>query len=484
MLQEGDILFLANNLSVIDILLPIGLILLISKMLGVFAKKVGLPQVAAMLLTGLILGLFYQFVPGIKEYIITDNGIDGIKFIAEIGVILILFSAGVSTDVKQIKATGISALVITFLDVVLSIGLGFLVAGLVQGFEGEVSFMNDTNGNPIYVSKFWSNMFYGVILSATSVSVTVATLKEIGKLNTRIGTTIVSAAILDDVIGVIVLSVVLSLGAAKTGADSPIAITTLFNNIGINSIVSVVIATVLFFVFVFILGILVRKIFNHLEKKYPHHRRIPIYGLAMCFILAFVSDKIFGIADITGAYFAGLILSGRTSSSYVERRADIASYILFTPVFFAKIGLTTTWSMIDPSFLLFGFLFLLVAFVGKGFGASIGARMTKNTWKDSIRCGLAMVVRAEVCLVSAQKGIEAGLINPNVQIFLIILIVVTSFGVPLLLKASYRKEIMQENLLLIDEANKTKNENNIDTSSEVIDNNLNNEVKNQEKAAN
>ena len=235
MLQEGDILFLANNLSVIDILLPIGLILLISKMLGVFAKKVGLPQVAAMLLTGLILGLFYQFVPGIKEYIITDNGIDGIKFIAEIGVILILFSAGVSTDVKQIKATGISALVITVLDVVLSIGLGFLVAGLVQGFEGEVSFMNDTNGNPIYVSKFWSNMFYGVILSATSVSVTVATLKEIGKLNTRIGTTIVSAAILDDVIGVIVLSVVLSLGAAKTGVDSPIAITTLFNNIGIST---------------------------------------------------------------------------------------------------------------------------------------------------------------------------------------------------------------------------------------------------------
>ena len=439
-------MFMAGSLSVIDILLPIGLILLFSKLLGIGAKKIGLPQVAAMLLTGILLGLLYQFIPWINQNVITDTGIEGIRFIAEIGVILIMFSAGLGTNVKQIKATGISALAITVLDVILAIGLGFLVSGLVQGFTGTTSFKVGANGEEILVDKFWSNLFYGVILSATSVSVTVATLKELGKLNSRIGTTIVSAAILDDIIGVIILSVVLSL--SSTGNASTGAISSILTGWKVNSIAAVIIATILFFVFIFLIGLLVRKIFNHLEKKYPHHRRIPIYGLALCFIIAFLSEKVFGIADITGAYFSGLLLSGRQSSKYIERRSDIASYILFTPVFFAKIGLTTHWEAIDVTFILFGVLFLLAALIGKFVGATAGAKMTGNNWKDSLCCGAAMIVRAEVCLVSAQKGIDAGLIDPNVQIFLIILIILTSFVVPLILKMAYRNDVNIEKQIL------------------------------------
>ena len=464
---------LAGSLSVIDILLPIGLILLFSKLLGIGAKKIGLPQVAAMLLTGIILGLLYQFVPWISQNVITDTGIEGIRFIAEIGVILIMFSAGLGTDVKQIKATGLSALLITVLDVILAIGLGFLASGLVQGFSGTVTFKNAA-GVDVTVDKFWSNLFYGVILSATSVSVTVATLKELGKLNSRIGTTIVSAAILDDIIGVIVLSVVLSLSA--TGSGSTGGISSILNSWNINSIVSVILSTILFFVFIFLLGIIIRKIFTHLEKKYPHHRRIPIYGLAICFIVAFISEKVFGIADITGAYFSGLLLSGKQSSKYIERRSDIASYILFTPVFFAKIGLTTHWQKIDTTFLLFGIFFLIAALIGKFVGATAGAKVTGNIWKDSLCCGAAMVVRAEVCLVSAQKGIDAGLINPNIQIFLIILIITTSFVVPLILKAAYKKDMQPEIDLLNatpEEINNTNNNENIEKES----NNDSNEIK-------
>ncbi len=464
---------LAGSLSVIDILLPIGLILLFSKLLGIGAKKIGLPQVAAMLLTGIILGLLYQFVPWISQNVITDTGIEGIRFIAEIGVILIMFSAGLGTDVKQIKATGLSALLITVLDVILAIALGFLASGLVQGFSGTVTFKNAA-GVDVSVDKFWSNLFYGVILSATSVSVTVATLKELGKLNSRIGTTIVSAAILDDIIGVIVLSVVLSLSA--TGSGSTGGISSILNSWNINSIVSVILSTILFFVFIFLLGIIIRKIFTHLEKKYPHHRRIPIYGLAICFIVAFISEKVFGIADITGAYFSGLLLSGKQSSKYIERRSDIASYILFTPVFFAKIGLTTHWQKIDTTFLLFGIFFLIAALIGKFVGATVGAKVTGNTWKDSLCCGAAMVVRAEVCLVSAQKGIDAGLINPNIQIFLIILIITTSFVVPLILKAAYKKDMQPEIDLLNatpEEINNTNNNENI----EIESNNDSNEIK-------
>lgn len=419
-------------ISAYEVLFPVGLILVVSKIFGVIAKRLGLPQILAMLLTGIVIGLI-ALVPAVNENFITNGAKEGIAFISELGVVLILFSAGLGTDLKQVKACGISALVITVIDVVLCLLLGYVFAGLFFGFD-----------------KAWSNIFYGVIITATSVSVTVATLKEMGKLNSKIGTTIVSAAILDDVIGVIVLSVVLSLSGAGAGDSSVLTsnpFTSMFAHImpeNVAAIFTVILQTVLFFAFVFVLGILVRKLFTHLEQKYPHHRRIPIYGIGFCFLVAFLSQKLFGIADITGAYFAGLILAGRTSTQYVERRTSIASYIIFTPVFFANIGISTDWkAFTDPSFLSFagfGFVFIGCALAGKFFGASIGAKITGNTLKDSLVCGTAMVVRAEVCLVSAQKGIDAGLVDGRIKIFLIILIVMTSIVVPLIIKAAYKNE--------------------------------------------
>ena len=419
-------------ISAYEVLFPVGLILVVSKIFGVIAKRLGLPQILAMLLTGIVIGLI-ALIPAVNENFITNGAKEGIAFISELGVVLILFSAGLGTDLKQVKACGISALVITVIDVVLCLLLGYVFAGLFFGFD-----------------KAWSNIFYGVIITATSVSVTVATLKEMGKLNSKIGTTIVSAAILDDIIGVIVLSVVLSLSGAGAGDSSVLTsnpFTSMFAHImpeNVAAIFTVILQTVLFFAFVFVLGIFVRKLFTHLEQKYPHHRRIPIYGIGFCFLVAFLSQKLFGIADITGAYFAGLILAGRTSTQYVERRTSIASYIIFTPVFFANIGISTDWkAFTDPSFLSFagfGFVFIGCALAGKFFGASIGAMITGNNLKDSLVCGTAMVVRAEVCLVSAQKGIDAGLVDGRIKIFLIILIVMTSIVVPLIIKAAYKNE--------------------------------------------
>jgi Kef-type K+ transport system membrane component KefB len=433
------------QVEVYQVLFPIALILIISKGLGVFAKRLGLPQILTMLLTGIIMGLL-ALVPWINNYFITEDGKEGVKFIAELGVVLILFSAGLGTDLKQVKASGFSALIITILDVVLSLVLGFVASGLFFGFGGTREIIPG-----VVVKAVWSNIFYGVILSATSVSVTVATLRELGKLNSKIGTTIVSAAILDDIVGVIILSVILSLsGAGATGSQTTITTKpfNLFFNLfmpqTLSQIMTVILQTILFFAFIFVLGVVVRKIFTHLENKYPHHRRIPIYGLAFCFLVAFLSQELFGMADITGAYFAGLILSGRSSTKYVERRTDIASYIIFTPVFFANIGMSTNWkAFTDPSFISFmgfGFVFLLCSILGKGIGATAGSLMTKNNLKDSLRCGMSMVVRAEVCLVSAQKGIDAGLVDDRIKIFLIILIVASSIIVPILLKFSYKDE--------------------------------------------
>lgn len=372
-----------------------------------------------MLLTGIVLG-FITLIP--NQPIFNSTAMEGINFIAEIGVILIMFSAGIETDLKQIKATGVSALVITLLGVLVPILFGFGVAGILPGGFGKE-----------YLIR---NIFYGVILTATSVSVTVATLKELGKLNSKIGTAIVSAAILDDILGVIVLSVVVSLNQALTSASSNLTI----------DILIVFGKTIGFFIFAIVLGIAFRYIFKMLSQKYGHHRRLPIFGIAIAFFFSYAAEEWFSIADITGAFFAGLMLSGGKDSEYIERRTDIASYMLFTPVFFAKVGLTSlsSFSQIDSTFIIFGFLFIIAGILGKILGCGVGAKLTKNSWKDSYRCGLGMMCRAEVCLICANKGISAGIISASIQPFILCLILITSFVTPVLLKQSYKNEIPQE----------------------------------------
>ena len=447
-------IFEFDTSKIYQVLILLALILGLSKILGLGTKKIGLPQVVAMLATGIFLGLF-ALIPWVSDNVITGTGISGIQIFAEIGVVLILFSAGLGTNVKQIKATGTAAIITTLMNVVASMALGIFVIAAFDKFDfkGESQFLGSDGPT---VKNYWSYIFYGVILTATSVSVTVSTLKELGKLNSKIGTVILSSAILDDVIGVIILSIILAVGSPNAGHDAGIA--GLMEGWGLNAILSIIISTVLYFAFMILIGILIRKLFKFLDKKYPHHRRVPIYGLVVCFLLAYISQAVFNIADITGAYFAGLILSGRKSTEYVERRTDIISYIIFTPVFFAKIGLTTDWAKLSDAggdgslgiFILVGVCYISAGILGKLLGTALGARLTGYNTKDSFRAGIGMCARAEVCLVSAQKGIDAGIIDQKVQLYLIFLIIITSFAVPLLLKLSYKKELelgINENVL-------------------------------------
>ena len=408
-------------MEIYQILFPLALILVLSKLLSIGCRKIGLPQVIGLLATGILLGLI-TLIP--NQPLITDSSKEGIAFLAEIGVVLIMFSAGLETDIKQVKETGVASLIITTLGVVFPMGLGFLVSLVLPGSLSEPKVL-------------FRNIFYGVILTATSVSVTVAALKELGRLKSPIGTAIVSAAILDDIIGVIILSVIISLDGALVSGDSA--------DIG-KQIGLVFGKTILFFIFAIAIGILVRMIFKKLSNRYDHHRRLPIFALAFAFFYAYAAEAWFGIADITGAFFAGLFLSGTRDTGYIEKRADTTSYLIFTPVFFAKVGLTSigSFSAIQPSFILFGLLFILAGISGKLFGCGIGAKLSKYSFKDSLRCGVGMMVRAEVCLISAQKGIDAGIIDSSIQPFILVLILLTSFLTPIILKASYKNEMPQD----------------------------------------
>jgi Kef-type K+ transport system membrane component KefB len=393
-----------------EVLLPLALLLALSKVFMKICARVRIPSVVGMLLAGITVGLI-QYIPG--QEILNETAFTGLSFFAKIGVILIMFSAGIETDLNQIKKIGGPAFVITISGVICPMALGFLVSVLFNGGFGALT-----------TQTLFESIFYGTILTATSVSVTVATLREAGKLNSKVGTSIIAAAIIDDIIGIIVLSFVL---AVRGGS-------------GVKNPWIVLIMTILYFIVAALISIIAKKFFMWLDSKFPHHRLIPIMSIAFCFAFAYVSERVFGIADITGAYIVGLILSTNPDSSYIVRKSDVMSYMLFVPVFFGNIGISTRFDAIDGKMLLFGFLFILAGIFGKLFGCGTASLACGYSLSDSYKVGLGMMARAEVALVTAQKGVEHGIIDSSIMPFIVLLILITSFITPILIQAEYRRE--------------------------------------------
>lgn len=406
-----------------NVLLLLAIILALSKLLVKGCEKLNMPSVVGILLAGVLIG-FIKYIPG--QSIIDATSLEGLGFISKIGVILIMFNAGLGTDMRNIKAVGAPAVLITIAGVIVPMGLGFVVACL---FNGGFSAPSDV---------LLDNLFYGTILTATSVSVTVATLKEIGKLNGKAGSTIVTAAILDDIIGVIVLSLVIGMKSGNSGE-------------GTESPLTVLLKTLAFFVFAIVIGFIFMKVFKIIEKKYPHHRMLPVFGVALCFFFAYASEKWFGVADITGAFAAGIVLSTNPESNYIERKSDIMGYMIFTPVFFSNIGITTEFGAIDGGMVAFGICFILAGLIGKVMGCGGAAAICKYGLKDSFRVGVGMMARAEVALVCAQKGVENGMISSSIMPFIVLMIIISSFATPIILRKMYRGELETPNVDLVTE---------------------------------
>ena len=232
---------------------------------------------------------------------------DTISVFAEIGVILLMFSTGLGTNLKQLMKAGPIATLVACVGVFVPLVGGTLLYGAFYGL-GAI-------GSP----EFYKALFIGTIMTATSVSITVATLQELGQLKGFLGTTIVSAAVIDDVIGIVVLTCVLGAGSGEEGG---------------TSIGQVLINTVLFFVVAVIVGFVLYKAMTWLDNRNPHTQRITIASLGFCFAMAYIAEQYFGIADITGAYIAGIVLCNIHDAPYVERRVEISNYMMFAPVFF------------------------------------------------------------------------------------------------------------------------------------------------------
>ena len=384
----------------------LAIIIIFAKVFGILARKLKAPQVVGEIIAGLIIG---PSILGLVQQ--TDFLIE----MAEIGVVLLMFSAGLETDLKELMKTGPVAFLIACCGVFIPLIGGTL---LYMGFYGIAPWGSE---------NFYKAVFMGVIMTATSVSITVQSLREMGKLKGKVGTTILSAAIIDDVIGIIVLTFVIG-----------------FKNPDSNS-GKVVLSTVLFFIFAFIVGFLLYKLFAYFDNKYPHTRRIPIMGLALCFLFAFAAERFFGIADITGAYVAGIVLCSIRDSKYIEEKMEINSYMIFGPIFFASIGLKTNIDSLDASILLFSLGFVIVALITKIIGCGLMARICKFNNMESLKIGVGMMTRGEVALIVAQKGLSVGLLTPVYFTAVILLIIVSSISTPIILKLLYAKDKGCEN---------------------------------------
>lgn len=406
----------------------IAVILVTTKLFGLLMRKLGLPQVLGSILAGILIGraIWGLFLPTNSFFPLTSNYISAF---AEIGVILVLFSAGLETNLTELKNSGLIATLVAIGGVVLPLALG---SGIGMLFVYP------------HTKSALTAIFIGVIMCATSVGITVETLKELGKLNSKVGTIIVSAAIIDDVLGIIVLTVFMSLVKNGNAQSSPIL--NLINPNG-SAVISILWMGV-YFVLAVVSGILINKLFKKLSEKHPDTHRLPVYSIAVCFIYAFVAEAVFGVADITGAYIAGVALStNHRCAEYVDKKVAVSSFMFFGPIFFANIGMQISFTGFDIDILWFGIAFVVAAILSKIIGCGVMARAAKFNFKDSTRIGFGMIARGEVALVVAQKGIDSGLMDSPHLTVVVMLVLVSSVICPIVLKTLYKDKSEGDDML-------------------------------------
>lgn len=391
-----------------DFLLYLALILLCTKFLGLVTRRFHMPQVVGALLAGLILG------PGILNIIPQSEYLTST---AEIGVVVLMFCAGMETDVRELKKCGKASSIIALIGVLVPLAGGFATAWF---FNRPGMIESDAT-----TSLILQNVFIGVILTATSVSITVETLKELGKLNSRAGNAILGAAVIDDILGIIALTIITSM------ADPTV------------NLWLVLLKIVGFFVFAGVAGYLFYKFFNYYSNRTENGlQRYTILSFVFCLLMSYVADTFFGVADITGAYVAGLVVSMIQKENYLATRFGVLSYLYLSPIFFASIGLKVVLPSMSGTIILFAVILTLVAILTKVVGCGLGAKLCRYTGKESLQIGVGMVSRGEVALIVASKGEAVGLMGAQLMGPVVIVVIITTIVAPILLKPVFqdRKE--------------------------------------------
>ena len=373
------------------VLLNIALILAATKTGGLISRKLRMPEVLGALLAGVALG------PVIFNLVRYD---DNIKLLANLGVILLMFLAGLETNVEQFRKAGKSSFVIALMGILVPLILGTLSAFL-------------------FYRNIIENIFVGVILTATSVSITVETLTELGKLNTRAGINILGAAVIDDILGLVLISVLLAVGAGGGG-----------------SLVSAILGALLFCLLGILAIVLLPGPINRLTRDLQPGRALLTFSLAAAMLVAFAAESL-GIAAITGAYLCGLLFSQLHHREYLVRNVKAISSGFLSPIFFASVGLEASLSGLSGKAAGITLAMFLVAVVGKVVGCGAGARIFRMSRSESVQIGVGMISRGEVAIITANIGLQSHMITQEVFIPTILVVLLTTIVTPVLLKLAF-----------------------------------------------
>ena len=381
-------------------LLDLALILLSTKLLGIVTGKFQMPRVVGALLAGLILG------PAMLN-VLSETAF--LSQLSELGVIVILFTAGMGTDLRELRGAGKAGFLVALCGVLVPMlmgtGVGWL-AGTLGWLPG---------------STLLENVFLGTVLTATSVSITVETLKELGHLDTVVGSTILAAALIDDVLGLVALTVVSSVAG------------------GGSELLLVLLKIILFFVFAIAAaygGIrLFRWMIAHAHQK--NLRRYPVFAFVLCLLLAYCAEEFFGVADIIGAFTAGLVVACTPKADYIRSKFEPLSYLLLTPVFFAGIGIKVELPQLTGSVVALSLLLLAVAVLSKIIGCGLGARLCGFHGVECFQVGAGMACRGEVALIVANRGLSMGVLSQALMTPIVITVVSCAVLTPVLLKLCF-----------------------------------------------
>lgn len=380
-------------------LIFIAFIIFFSKLFSGLFRKIKLPSVLSMILIGIVIG------PTGINLIRIESDMEIIKFFSEIGVLILLFLAGIETDLKELKSIGKNSTLIAIGGVILP----FITAGLVTYF---------------FTKKIENAVMMGLISTATSVSVSIMTLMDMGKLNTVEGKTVVSAAIIDDIVGILLLSVVLGIYGGEEGKSSGFLVT-----VGI---------IIVFFIVIFIFGFFILPIFTKAVSKIDEEMIVLSFAFSIMFLFAYFAEKL-QIAAVTGAYFAGIFI-GRTKQKHlIEESFKTIGHTLFVSVFFVYIGIQANLRIFSLDILPYMSIFLVIAFISKILGCGVVSKILGFDIKRSFAIGSGMAPRGEVALIIAALALNGKMISDKDFTLVIFMVIITAFVTPFLLKLGFKE---------------------------------------------
>ena len=371
-----------------DYLIALFLMITFAKFFGMIASKIHIPEVVGQIMGGVILG------PSVLGLIHRQ---DIVIALASLGAALLMFGAGLTCDIDRLKKYFGPGVIVALFGVIFPVGSIYLICRYFQLSTIESAFI-------------------GIVFAATSVSISVAVLEEMHELKSSAGITILAAAVADDIISIVLLSVSIPiLGVGRGHGDSH----ALF----------VIILQIVFFLFLWLCYRIVTLLINILDVD---PAKAGVYSFLLCLFLAGTAEMV-RLSAVTGAFFAGLIVSQTKFKKVLMARLKGLGTLLPIPIFFVSIGVDMQINGIYKHFLMFVILTVL-AVVTKFLGAFIGAKLSRIDLANSVEIGAGMISRGEVGIVIAQAGLGSHFISTSYYSTLIAVIVVTTILAPLILK--------------------------------------------------